>query len=315
MTREHRGQRAERGAGVAEEELGLLDRETRRRRRARAREPSAFVAASRRRARAARRACRACRRNRARRARASRRRASAASSSVRLEMLFEPGSRTRAAHARDRARARGAHRSARLSRLLQQPARARASRARSNIVVERRRRRRSRSRCARISSSFDVVVEQREQRVAVGDADVAPHLRASCRRCARCRASRRRSSRSSSAASLALREHAHQREREDVRQMAHRGEDLVVPARRRARTMRAPHASHAPRTSRTRRRLGLRLRREDHVAVAEELGERGARAALLRARRSDARARSARSARRGSVSRTRSRPAWCCRRR
>ena len=107
---------------------------------------------------------------------------------------------------------------------------------------------------------------------------------------------------SSVVASGRLREHADQREGDDVRQVAHCREDFVVRLRRRACTMRAPHASQRPRTESGRRRSRSRDRREHDACdrgIARRIAAFGT--AVSRPAIGMRRARNARSARAGTA--------------
>ena len=108
----------------------------------------------------------------------------------------------------------------------------------------------------------------------------------------------------------------HQREREQVRQMAHRGEHARRAPRRHARDARA---ARRPQHRARARHRSLRVLRDGVSTTrraAEQIRAGGVDAALLRARRSDAPARIARSwSPKLLASRPRPRRAWCCRRR
>ena len=226
--------------------------------------------------------------------------ASAASSSVRLEMLLDPGQPDRAADPPDGREIEMVHgvscwadlRRHATERPLQPATLARALRARSNMRFPAPPAS-PRSIAARSALELVlVVVEHLQQRVAVRDADVAPHLgRAAgdAHRVAQAAGGKPEQLRCIAPA----RQRVDQRVGDDVRQMAHRREDRVVLAGASSRSTRAPHVSHAERTSRTARgavsgcgvRITLRPRKRS--------GKRRRRAALLgagdRMRRHEAR--------------------------
>ncbi len=132
-----------------------------------------------------------------------------------------------------------------------------------------------------------------EERDAIGESDVAPHLRRA-RRNAREVAETASREAEQVLGIVAAGELVHQREGEDVRQVRHRGEDAIVCIRREHVGARA--AGGPRRGDRGRGQgIGLCQRRQHHVAPRVQRGEGGGRARALgagnRVRRNKARQR------------------------
>ena len=192
--------------------------------------------------------------------------ASAASSSMRLLMLFEPGSATTPSACTARAAAASscagiAHRtvSARRPRACTLPCVPRAPRVarRGEQRLQRRAVAGRDQRRAITSSAPRYAVDLVEQRIAVGERDVAPHLRRAAgdaREVAKAARRVREIARRRRAAPRARR----QREREQVRQVRDGGEDRDRGVAGRACATRAPQASHSAATRRDRVGVGLR---------------------------------------------------------
>ena len=153
-----------------------------------------------------------------------------------------------------------------------------------------------------------------EQRVAVGERDVAPHLGrpgGDAREVAK--AARRIAEHVLGIGTR--REFVHQREREQVRQVRHRGEDRgrATPASS-VRTC-APHARHRSATRRTASAIRFGQRRQHDVAVAIQRRERRRRPRMLGAGDRMPGHETREQSHRGARAPPRSRPAWCCRHR
>ena len=181
----------------------------------------------------------------------------------------------RAMHRRDGREIEVRH--VRFSRSLSSQRSARGARALEH--VRERVRVTAQDRGARDLELIRVVVEQIDQRFAVRDTDVAPHFRRAARDAHRV-AQAAAGEAQQRGRVPALRQHAHEREGDDVRQVTYGREDFVVRScvqTHDARAARFPCSAHRANRGAPR----LRLLHEDHVAVAIELRESGSRTALL----------------------------------
>ncbi len=222
--------------------------------------------------------------------------ASAASSSVRLEMLFEPGSATTPS-ARDngaRSRLAAGSRIARLrDRAARRPVRHRAARrasspwpgeARAPFAARDRRPREhgfERRAVARGDHRRDAIerrairVDLADQRLAVRERDVAPHLRRAGGDPGEIAKAARRVAKHLGGVG-ARRQQVHERERENMRQMGDRREDAIVGLRIEHAHLAAAGRPEA-RNARDGGGIGLGNRRQHDVALAKQRREGGGR--------------------------------------
>ena len=113
-------------------------------------------------------------------------------------------------------------------------------------------------------------LELGQQRIAVGQRDVAPHFGRAAGNASEIAESRWRRSRTALPASGRVGDHVHQRVGKHVRQVAHCGEHAVVTFRRSFGTTRAPHACHIASTRSTASALVFRQGRDHHVSAMEQ---------------------------------------------